>query len=72
MKRSAGFAVLKQSTIEDHIIEIASESSSFPLFDYVPAAYAEKIRAVSNTLQTRKMKELKINFPMKSLIFIYD
>ncbi|RKD72885.1 uncharacterized protein YpbB [Sinobaca qinghaiensis] len=57
------FRRLKQSTIEDHIIEIASESSSFPLFDYVPAAYSEKIRAVSNTLQTRKMKELKDQFP---------
>lgn len=54
---------LKQSTIEDHIIEIASESSSFPLYDYVPVESAEKIKTVSDSRRTRKMKELKEQLP---------
>lgn len=54
---------LKQSTIEDHIIEIASESSTFPLYNYVPVENAEKIKAVSESRRTRKMKELKEQLP---------
>ncbi|WP_332693460.1 helix-turn-helix domain-containing protein [Halalkalibacter lacteus] len=50
---------LKQSTIEDHIVEIAIQHPQFSIRPFVCKELEERILQVSDMLQTRKLRELK-------------
>ncbi|WP_018660476.1 helix-turn-helix domain-containing protein [Heyndrickxia acidiproducens] len=50
---------LKQSTIEDHLVEAALNDAHFPLNDYVSKEIEEKILKAAGKLKTRKLKPIK-------------
>lgn len=50
---------LKQSTIEDHLIEIALTVPDFPLDRYVPKDEEQKIIRAAADLNTKKLKPIK-------------
>ncbi|MFB5661630.1 helix-turn-helix domain-containing protein [Alteribacillus sp. HJP-4] len=50
---------LKQSTIEDHFVEIASEDTSFPIDSYVSKTRQKEIMDAASTLQTHRLKNIK-------------
>ncbi|WP_322525168.1 helix-turn-helix domain-containing protein [Marinococcus luteus] len=50
---------LKESTIEDHFVEIAGEVEGFSIDDLVPTKQQEAIRRVAASLDTFKLKALK-------------
>ncbi|WAA10529.1 helix-turn-helix domain-containing protein [Fervidibacillus albus] len=59
MEEIARLRKLKRSTIEDHLVEIASMDSQFSIDDYVPVQLQRKIIVVADALQTRKLKKIK-------------
>ena len=50
---------LKQSTIEDHIVEIAISNRQFSIKAFVPEEIEESILRFANTSQTSRLRELK-------------
>lgn len=50
---------LKESTIEDHIVEIASEIKSFPIEPFVSKDLQKKIVDSFNSLETKKLKPIR-------------
>ncbi|WP_026700990.1 helix-turn-helix domain-containing protein [Salibacterium aidingense] len=50
---------LKTSTIEDHIVEIASEQADFPLEQYVSSQNQQLILYHSRRMQTMRLKAIK-------------
>jgi len=50
---------LKNSTMEDHLVEIAMYAPSFPLDHFVIPAQQEEIRRISQQLETYALKRIK-------------
>ncbi|SFL98593.1 helix-turn-helix domain-containing protein [Salibacterium qingdaonense] len=59
MERIARVRNLKMSTIEDHVVEIASEQNNFPIGDYVEKEDQNLILHHASALQTKRLKVLK-------------
>lgn len=54
---------LKLSTIEDHLIEMAMNESSFPILRFVSIEQMKAVIAKANSLGTKRLKLLKVAFP---------
>lgn len=50
---------LKQSTIEDHIVELALSSKDFTINDYVPVAKQQEILEARKRISAKKLKEIR-------------
>ncbi|PPA71290.1 helix-turn-helix domain-containing protein [Jeotgalibacillus proteolyticus] len=61
---------LKESTIEDHIIEIALMSPAFAVEEFVPQTLQEKIWKAASNSNNKKMRELKQAVPEASFFQI--
>lgn len=61
---------LKISTIEDHLIELAINDSTFPIEQFVTRAQIEEVRKLSKQLRTKKLRVLKSHFPTCSYFHI--
>ncbi|MFD2704406.1 helix-turn-helix domain-containing protein [Salibacterium lacus] len=59
MERIARVRNLKRSTIEDHVVEIASEQTGFPIGDYVAKEDQNLILHHASALETKRLKVLK-------------
>lgn len=59
IKEIAQIRGLKESTIEDHIIEIALFNKQFSIEPYVDKTTAEKILTIANELGVKRMKPIK-------------
>lgn len=59
VKEIAAIRNLKESTIEDHIVEIAMMDSTFSIDPFVDCLMQEKIRSAIRKLNTRKLKRIK-------------
>ncbi|QTD42203.1 helix-turn-helix domain-containing protein [Sporosarcina sp. Te-1] len=53
---------LKQSTIEDHFVEMAINDETFPLHEFVTLELAEKVVSKVSELGTRRLRVLKQEF----------
>ncbi|WP_240377075.1 helix-turn-helix domain-containing protein [Bacillus piscicola] len=58
---------LKQSTIEDHVVEIASEEAHFPISLYVPEKVQQAIIRAAQNSTTYRLKVLKEKLEDKSV-----
>ena len=62
LERIAEIRQLKMSTIEDHMIEIAMNDSSFPIVDFVTEKQMNEVIAKAEAMGTKRLKLLKEAF----------
>ncbi|WOV85996.1 helix-turn-helix domain-containing protein [Sporosarcina oncorhynchi] len=62
LERIAEIRQLKMSTIEDHMIEIAMNDSSFPIVNFVTEKQMKAVIAKADSIGTKRLKVLKEAF----------
>ncbi|WP_050615461.1 helix-turn-helix domain-containing protein [Bacillus testis] len=60
---------LKESTIEDHIVELALHTSEIKLDDYVSEPLIEEIRRVARKLETKSLKAIRQELAVEASYF---
>lgn len=66
MEQIASMRQLKLSTIEDHIVELAMHDENFQMISFVTQQEEQNVLALSQALQTKKLKRLKEALPQLS------